>query len=319
MKRRYRVLAMAALGIAGLGLTINPATVDNPGRAVTFDVAVTDKDNNPVVGLEPQNFRVFEDGVEQKVTKSTINRKPLAVVVLVEFSDAFSDYRLEVMEPAIGLIDSLQPEDWGALVSFSTFPEIVTDFTHDNGALAGDLRRLQMPVLRDAALFDAVSFVLERTKWLEEKSAVLLLSSGLDGMSTRRTFGDALKKAEASGTTVYTVSFVQSSLFSTMEPYADPGARFRLEEAEYTLAAFAEASGGLAFTPMFPGQYRRIVEVINSDLRNQYSLSFVSLNTKAGSKLRKLKVEVGGTDIDHNGKPDKLKVRHKTGYYGSGK
>jgi VWFA-related protein len=294
------------------------APANNIEKGVTFDVAVTDKDNNPVAGLERRNFRVFEDNVEQTVTQARVNRKPLAVVILVEFSEPFSYYGAEAVEPATGLIQLLQPEDWGALVSFSVRPEIITDFSHDNQALISDLRGLRMPFYRDAALYDAVYFVLDRMKWMEEKRAILLLSSGLDGMSTRRTFGDALKRAETSGTTIYSVSFVQASRFTTAEPYPDPGARFRLEEAESTLAAFAEGSGGLAFTPMFPGQYRRIAEVVSADLRNQYTLSFVSAGTKPGDKMRKLKVEVGGTDIDRDGKPDKLRVRHKKGYYASG-
>jgi VWFA-related protein len=321
MKRFGRVFAMAVLGAATLGVTMGLAPPDNPdnlGKIVTFDVSVTDKDNNPVPGLERDNFRVFEDNVEHAVTQVRVNRKPLAVVILVEFSEPFSYYGTEVVEPATALIDLLQPEDWGALVSFSVRPEIVTDFTHDNRALAADLRGLRIPFYRDAALFDAVYFVLDRMKWMEEKRAILLLSSGLDGMSSRRTFGDALKRAETSGTTIYSVSFAQASRFTTTDPYPDPGANFRREEGESTLAAFAEGSGGLSFTPMFPGQYRRMAEVMSADLRNQYTLSFVSAGTKPADKMRKLRVEVGGIDIDRDGKPDKLRIRHKKGYYASG-
>jgi hypothetical protein len=126
-----------------------------------------------------------------------------------------------------------------------------------------------------------------------------------------------LKLAEVSDTPIYAVNYRQSSRFNFAWSELEPGASFRLDEAEYALSEFAEVSGGIAFTPMFPGQYRRIAETVVADLRHRYVLSFVSTGAKATSRLRTLKVEVVGTDIDHNGKPDKLKVRHRKGYRSS--
>ena len=86
-------------------------------------------------------------------------------------------------------------------------------------------------------------------------------------------------------------------------------------EADNVMRSLAEATGGLSFFPRFSGEYPGIYETVNLDLRHQYTLGFVSTNPKSDGKLRKLRVEVIGTDIDHDGKPDKLKVRHKKGYY----
>lgn len=314
MRTTCRIIALIAVAALTLGVSASRVPPDNPGRLVTFDVAVTDKNDNPVAGLQRKDFRVFEDDVEQTLTRFSVNREPLAIVVLVDFSNTFDYYRRDAIELASGLIRNLGPDDWGAVVSFDVMPEIVTDFTHDKSALIGDLRGLQMPYFREAALSDAVYFALDRMKGLEQKRAILLLGTGFDTMSSKRTMVDALKKAERSDTTIYTVSFAESTLLPIMENYPDPGARFRLSEAQNTLASFAEASGGLSFTPMFPGQFRRIPEVVNADLRNQYTLSFVSHSTKDAGKLRKLRVVVSDTDLDQNGKPDKLRIRHKRGY-----
>jgi hypothetical protein len=51
-----------------------------------------------------------------------------------------------------------------------------------------------------------------------------------------------------------------------------------------------------------------------ADLKNQYTLTFAAANPSVDGKLRKLRVEVVGTDTDHNGKPDKLRIRHKRGH-----
>jgi hypothetical protein len=132
-------------------------------------------------------------------------------------------------------------------------------------------------------------------------------------MSRRRTYSQALRKAETFGTTIYTVALPEP--YREMpEEYPDFGFRMRSQENAFTLKSFAEASGGMSFTPEFVGQYSRIHEVIDTDLRNRYTLTFVPSDSDPGSKLRKLKVEVVGTDVDHNGKPDKLIVRHKRGF-----
>jgi hypothetical protein len=88
----------------------------------------------------------------------------------------------------------------------------------------------------------------------------------------------------------------------------------RRREAEYTLSSFAEASGGLSFLPRLSQQYSTIDQTIDTELRSQYTLTFESSVSASPGKLRKLKVEVANTDIDHNGKQDKLTVRHMKGY-----
>jgi hypothetical protein len=55
--------------------------------------------------------------------------------------------------------------------------------------------------------------------------------------------------------------------------------------------------------------------MVSANLRNQYSLGFVPKVRKTDGKLRKIRVEVPNLDVNKDGKPDKLKVRHKKGYY----
>jgi VWFA-related protein len=288
-------------------------------REVRIDVSVSDKSGNPVSGLERRNFRLFEDGVEQTVTKVGVNRKPLAVVILVERGSGAVYDVLEAVEPAVGLVDSFRSDDWVALVPFDDHPEIAVDFTHDQNQIVEALRRLQSIPSYGVALYDSVHYVLGRMTELEEKRAIVLFGSGFDTASSRRTYGDALKKAESGDTVVYTVAVgqpAQTLWLPQRDSYSDPDfSEFRLRDAANALASFADVSGGLSFEPIFPGQFRQVYETVNADLRNQYTVTFVSANAKTGGKLRKLRVEVINADIDHDEKPDKLKVRHKKGYY----
>ena len=304
----YRMLSLVLLLFLTLGVGPNRPVVDD-NATVELDVAVTDRNGNPVTGLKKENFKIFEEGVEQFVTGVSANHKTLAVVVAVELSESFP-YYVPIAEE---FVKSLSDEDWGAVVSFERFPDIVVDFTHDKSPLVAGLRRLSPSYDGDVALFDALSFVLDRMKNLEQKPAILLLGTGRDNLSSKRTYSQALRSAKTSNTMVYTVSMAQPIVQEWLA-FPDPTGDFRIREAQNTLASFAQASGGLAFQPQFAGQYAAISQMVIRDLRNQYTLKFVSSRSNVGGKLRKLKVEVIDTDIDYDRKPDKLKIRHKTGY-----
>jgi VWFA-related protein len=307
----YRVLAL----IAVLTLTLGAVNRDvDRNRAVTFDVSVTDRHGNPIPALLKQNFKLYQDGVEQSLLRVAASEKPLALVVLMEMSDALAYEMPGAMNPAVGLFRSLRSNDWGAVVTFGNEPDIVSDFTSDKNTLIASLRRRRETFSNDVALYDAVYFVLSRMQGIDEKTAVLLIATGQDTTSRRRSYAQALRKAETSGAMIYTVALIPPYRVDTPESYPDYGFQTRTHEDLFTLNSFAEASGGKSFAPEFPAQFSRIHEVIGTDLRGQYTLTFVPSTPDAGTRLRKLKVEVVGTDLDHNGKPDKLIVRHKRGY-----
>jgi len=94
-----------------------------------------------------------------------------------------------------------------------------------------------------------------------------------------------------------------------------PEASITFLQADNVLRSFAELSGGTAFFPKFQGEFRSIFETVSAHLRHQYSLGFAPTNRKPDGKLHKIRVEVPPMDVNRDGKLDKLKVRHKQGYY----
>lgn len=312
---RIRTSVLIAFAALVLGVAAPRSPANNVRAAVTFDVAVTDKEGNTVVGLQKEDFRIFEDNVEQTVTSFRPRREPLAIVILAECTDAY--YTTDTIKVADGLVRSLTPKDWVSLVSFDTQQNIVVDFTHDKDALVAELRRLAMPYNHDASMYDALYFVLDRLnriEGLQEKKAILLLGTGRDITSYKHSYSDVLKKAAASGTTIYTVGLGQSPSMFDFSVH-EPGSLTRFNEASNILRDIAQATGGLAFFPQFGGQYDAIAPTVNADLRHQYTLGFNSSSTKTGGKLRRIRVEIGDTDLNFDGKPDRLRARHQEGSY----
>jgi len=281
---------------------------------VGLDVVVTDNSGNPVSGLEKKHFKVFDDNVEQTVTNFSSTDAPLTVVILAEFSNTIGYYFDDVVGPAAGFINSLRPDDWAALVAFDIRPEILTDFTKNKQELFGGLSRMRIPAYSETCLYDAVFDTLTRLDNVDGKKAIFLLSSGLDTNISKHTYGEALKKAEASDTMIYSIGMGQFARLYYERSFSNLD-QITFLQADNVMRSFAEATGGAAWFPRFPGEYPSIYQMVSANLRNQYSLGFVPKVRKTDGKLHKLRVEVPNLDVNNDGKLDKLKVRHKKGYY----
>ena len=281
---------------------------------VSFDVVVTDQSGNPIGGLEKKHFRIFDDDVEQTVTNFSPTEAPLTVVILAEFSNTFGYYFDDVVGPAAGFINSLRPDDWAALIAFDIRPEILTDFTKNKNELFSGLSRMRIPAYSETCLYDAVYDTLQRLDNVDGKKAIFLLSTGLDTNISKHTYGEALKKAETSDTMIYSVGMGQLArlYYETRLSNLD---QITFLQADNVMRSLADVTGGASWFPRFQGEYPNIYKMVSANLRNEYSLGFVPKVRKTDGKLHKLRIEVPNLDVNHDGKPDKLKVRHKKGYY----
>ena len=290
-----------------------PSSLSIDVDLVNFDVVVTDNNGNPVSGMQKQQFKVFDDDVEQTITNFSSTEAPLTVVILAEFGDTFGYYYDDVVGPAAGFINSMRPDDWGALVAFDIRPEILTDFTKNKQELYDGLRRMRIPAYRETALYDAVYDTLQRLDNVDGKKAIFLLATGLDTIS-KHNYGETLRKAETSDSMIYSVGMGQLARLY-LESRLAPEDNIQFIQADNTMRSLAEATGGRAFFPRFVGEYPSIYEMAGANLRNEYSIGFAPKIRKTDGKLHKLRVEVPNLDVNNDGKLDKLKVRHKRGYY----
>jgi len=280
---------------------------------VPFDVVVIDKNGSLIKGMEKRDFKLFDDNVEQTITGFSSTETPLTVVLMFEFSKTFAYYYDNVFYPMIGFAESLQDEDWAALVKFDLHTEILSDFTKNKRQLFSGINNLRFATYSEIVLFDAVYETLGRLDKIDGKKAIFLLGTGFDTIS-RHNYGEVLKKAEASDTVIYTVSMGQLYRLYTENQRSSFG-NIDFLAADNQLKSLAEATGGEAFFPRFTSEYPDIYDRISKQLRTQYSLSFTPTNLKKDGKFHKLKVEVGDLDLNKDGKKDGLKARHKKGYY----
>jgi VWFA-related protein len=281
---------------------------------VSLDVVVIDKNQSLIKGLEKRDFKIFDDNVEQTITGFSSTETPLTCVIMFEFSK-FSVYTSDTwfFGPMIGFGQSLREDDWAALVKYDLHTEILSDFTKNKNQLFAPISNLRFPTYSEAVLFDSLYDTLTRLEKIEGKKAIFLMGTGFDTIS-KHTYGEVLKKAEASDTMIYAVSMGQLYRLYT-ENQRSSFSNIEFLAADNHLRSLAEGTGGEAFFPRFTNEYPDIYDKISKQLRTQYSLSFTPANVKKDGKFHKLKVEVADLDLNKDGKKDGLKARHKKGYY----
>ncbi len=280
---------------------------------VSFDVVVVDKKQSLIKGLGKNDFKVFDDNVEQTITSFSSTETPLTVVIMFEFSKTFAYYYDNVFYPIIGFAESLNDDDWAALVKFDLHTEILSDFTKNKRQLFSGLNDLRFATYSEIILYDALYETMGRLEKIDGKKAIFLLGTGFDTIS-RHTYGEVLKKAEASDSVIYAVSMGQLYRLYT-ENQRSAFSNIDFLAADNALKSLAEGTGGEAFFPRFTTEYPDIYDKISKQLRTQYSLAFTPSNLKKDGKFHKLRVEVVDRDLDKDGKMDGLKARHKKGYY----
>jgi VWFA-related protein len=277
---------------------------------VQVDITVQDKNGNLIQGLRKEHFRVYEEKVEQTVTFFTPVEAPITAILVTEFSSVIPwEWLYEAWLGSHMFADQMRPEDWVAVVAYDIRPEILVDFTQNKAEVYNALRKLNSPAFRESNLYDAVYDVIDRVQDVEGKVAMVLITSGLDTFS-KKNLDQIMDKVKEANVVIYPISLGGNA--RVRNDYGT-SARMDLYQAEAVLKYFAKYTGGVAYFPRFVQAYEGVFQTISALLRSQYSLGYVSTNTKKDGKYRKIKVEVVA-DVDGDGKPDKLKIHHREGY-----
>src|SRR5579871_462431 len=124
---------------------------------VSVDVGVLlEKTGQFVPNLKPENFKVFENGVEQKVIGFKRVEAPITALMVCEFASTSYYFIYDMRNAAWSFAQQLRPQDYVALMTFDMRTQIVTDFTQDKNMLLNAIQSLVIPGFSERNLFDAL-------------------------------------------------------------------------------------------------------------------------------------------------------------------
>ena len=264
---------------------------------VNVGVTVTGLHGNFVKGLRREDFRVFDNGVEQPVTGFLSIEEPAQVVLLLECGPAALFLKKSEFQAADTFLGSISPVDRVAIVGYSKSPDLVADFTTDKTEARTALRGMNfMGGFGELNLASSVAATLDWLAVLPGKKTIVLLSSGLE-TSPVANWQIVQQKIKTSDVRMLAVSVAgdlrKPAKGRKLSPDEREDRKYVKEvfaEADQSLRQLAEATGGRVYFPKNAKELVRTYAEITQLVRHEYGLEFAppsldgrahSLNVKA--------------------------------------
>ena len=307
--RRMRLVGALTVALVATALLAGVSAQQRIRQAVIFDMVrlsavVTDEDGLYVSGLDPADFQVFEDGVEQQIQIFNAPDSPITFAVLVDGSVSIASrlptVRLSVRE----LLRNLGARDFVQMVQFNERVSVLEDFSTRRDALEAAIDSFSAAggtaVLN--AVYRGLREIEARAREERDESrrrAIVLLSDGVDS-SSLISEDVVLSEARRSRASVYSVGLGQNlSLRLTA------GARGARGTA--LLEELGRTTGGRVIVPAASEDLQAAFAQVADELRHQYGLAYVSDNVRRDGRWRRIELRV-------RNRPD-VSVRHREGYY----
>jgi len=253
-------------------------------KVTTVELPVTVLDHSTgrsVENLRQEDFRVFEDGVEQTVSHFVLHRDvPVRLGIVIDSSGSMEETLPTVQLVVMGFLrDLLRPRDRAFIETFSDRPDLLATFTADFSKLESAL--LALIADRSTALYDAVITGLFEFSGVHGRRAMVVLTDGEDTAS-KHSFHEVLEYAQRAGVTIYTIGVGLPATKLTVRSH---------------LKKMAEVTGGKAFFVDSDSGLADIYSEIDHELRTQYLLAYASKSDKPNDELRAIRVEVDRPNV----------------------
>jgi Ca-activated chloride channel family protein len=265
-------------------------------KLVNVFVTVTDEHGAPISGLKKEDFRLREDGNEQKI--SVFEREsalPLSIVMAVDTSlSTRKDLPLEVASARRFAHTILRPIDALSLYQFSETVSELVPFTPDLRQIDRGLDRVRNGAA--TALYDALYLGSQSLLSRKGRKVMVVITDGGDTAS-RVEYKEALSAAQEAEAIVYSIIIVPIE--------ASAG---RDTGGEHALIQIAEDTGGKYYYATSTAQLDDAFRQISDELRTQYLLAYYPSQRLSDSSFRKISVQVASGGAI-------LKARHRAGYF----
>jgi VWFA-related protein len=287
----------------------NPDTSQQGGIRVQVNLVdlfatVRDKKTKQIISsLEQNDFKITEDGAEQKISffarESTL---PITLGLLIDTSGSETSTLGAEQEAAVRFLSRvLRKGDLAMVVSFDTDSDLLADLTDDQGRLDRAINRARInapsaqgplaQTIPGTVFYDAV-YAACHDRLAEEagRKAIVVLTDAQDEGSTLKV-QDAIEAAQRTDTVVH--------ILLIADPHYGGG-------NESVAKKLTDETGGRTIVVRNEKNLQQAFDQISEELRSQYTLGYYSTNSAHDGSYRKIKVDTTRKDLD---------VLTRRGYY----
>jgi VWFA-related protein len=251
-----------------------------------------------VPDLKQEDFRVFEDGREQKIEFfSRETGLPINIGILMDTSGSM-DRILEAEKDAASrfLRRVIQSKDLAFVINFDVDVDLLSDVSQDPDHLERAIRRAKInapgsivnqgpfpTVLSGGTKFYDAIYLACTEKLAREvgRKAIVVLTDAVD-TGSRLRLEDAVEAAQRSDTVVHVI-YISDPQFYGMGAGGAGGAG--------AAKKLADETGGRVLYVNSDKDLEKAFDQISEEIRTQYTLGYYPTNKNRDGKFRKLKVE----------------------------
>lgn len=298
---------------------------------VIVPVTVTDYKGRFISNLDRPDFKIFENGREQKIKYfNREHNQPVVLGFLLDLSNGSRLHWKNFQETAMEMVWTLLSQEKGKeysgfLVTYATDSELVVNTTQDPEPIVDRIRKVKPG--GGAALFDAIALAITKHKLIkgepiEPRRVLIVFGDGNDNAS-KYTLDQVIEMAQRNLVTIYGVSTTAFGFTSEGQSALARLAEETGGRVEYPLqGVYADVSGYMS-KPQDAGNYSLVVGSgayaaavsqkmfdaianVAGEVATQYILRYIPDIAVSGPQFRSIRVVVGIPDV---------KVRTRKGYY----
>ncbi|HYN23509.1 MAG TPA: VWA domain-containing protein [Pyrinomonadaceae bacterium] len=292
-------------------------------QLATLNLSVIDRNTNRgVLGLTQSDFRLFEDGIEQRLLQFESASAPFDLILLIDVSGSTRDVVKLIRAAALRFVDKARPSDRIGIISFAGHPTVISPVTLDREVLRQRVNAIDTAT-GDTKAYDAIDFSLTHLlkstagspsgpAWGRKntrRTAIVMMSDGLDGSipgvqgdGSKLPYGEMLSRVREFDGVLYTLWL--NTEYEALNPLDTQPEAFDMGYDR--MKELAEAGGGVFYEVErlqdLAGAYERVV----ADLGTVYSLAYRPTNKTRDGKWRAVRVTLN--------RPTAV-ARGKHGYY----
>ena len=304
---------------------------------VTVPVSVLDRQGRFIPDLQREDFRVFENGIEQAVAYWEPADKPFTVALLLDTSPSTQFHLWQIKEAAIAFAKQLRPQDRVLIVSFNDQVLLLTEVTNDMNVVSAVIGQ-NANMGNATRLYDAVHLVIkERLNKIKGRKAIVLFTDGVDTASFQANYASTIREVEELDALIYPIQYDTTDYLRAMQSagqgsttvvtttnsgpfgigtttsrvtYSGPkvtgpnggplpgSTQADYDQANQYLKELAERTAGRLYRANDMTQLAEAFSRIAEELRRQYSLGYYPQDGGASSMARReIKVRVNRPNL----------------------
>jgi VWFA-related protein len=273
---------------------------------VNVPITVRKPEGGFTKGLPRSAFHIYEDGEPQDIVLFAQEGLPTRIAIVLDSSGSVRSEWGAIKYATKKFVEHLKPEDEFSLVSFNTEIRLKMDWGRKTDRIDAVLTSIYCK--DNTKLWDTIWIVSSEVfKGIKDKKAMIIMSDGLDNDSGV-SYDEALQSAIRSEAAIYIVSKTEAIRQLIMyedskRGYYDNVPQELFVQADLALRKLAYETGGRVLYPNSFGQLDNIYAEVDEELRNQYTIGYISTNTMKDGSYRRIDVRVDAPGASVSARP----------------